>query len=118
LSRAKILVLGIAYKKNIDDMRESPSLRLIEILEGRGATAHYHDPFVPVIPRTREHATLTGRESVALTAKCVAGYDAVLIATDHDDVDYKMIGKAAPLVVDTRNVMARAGVDGANILKA
>jgi UDP-N-acetyl-D-glucosamine dehydrogenase len=118
LSRAKVLVMGIAYKKNIDDMRESPSLRLIEILEQRGATTDYHDPHVSVIPRTREHATLTGRKSVTLCDPSVAAYDVVLIATDHDAVDYKALVKAAKLVVDTRNACAKAGTTGGNVVKA
>lgn len=118
LTRSKILVLGIAYKKNIDDMRESPSLRLIEILESRGARTDYHDPFVPVIPRTREHASLTGRQSIELSPSTVAGYDAVLIATDHDAVDYKSLASSARLIVDTRNACARAGVTTGKIVKA
>ncbi|MBN8942090.1 MAG: nucleotide sugar dehydrogenase [Rhizobiales bacterium] len=118
LSRAAVLVIGIAYKKNIDDMRESPSLRLIEILEARGATTDYHDPHVPVIPRTREHAALTGRKSVALTPTAIAAYDAVLIATDHDAIDYRELAGAAKLVVDTRNACTRAGVIGDNVVKA
>jgi UDP-N-acetyl-D-glucosamine dehydrogenase len=118
LSKAKILVMGIAYKKNIDDMRESPSLRLIELLEDRGAQADYHDPHVPVIPPTREHANLTGRASVALEAETINGYHAVLIATDHDAVDYKALVAAARLVVDTRNACAKTGATGDNIVKA
>jgi UDP-N-acetyl-D-glucosamine dehydrogenase len=118
LSKAKILVMGIAYKKNIDDMRESPSLRLIELLEERGAKADYHDPHVPVIPPTREHANLTGRASVTLSPETIKSYDAVLIATDHDAVDYKALVSAARLVVDTRNACAKAGLTGDNIVKA
>ena len=118
LSKAKILVMGIAYKKNIDDMRESPSLRLIELLEERGATADYHDPHVAVIPPTREHATLTGRTSVGLSPKAIEGYDAVLIATDHDAVDYAALVRDARLVIDTRNACAKAGLTGENIVKA
>lgn len=118
LSRAKVLVMGIAYKKNIDDMRESPSLRLIEILESRGAKTEYHDPYVPVIPRTREHMALAGRKSVSLSPAAIAGYDVVLIATDHDSVDYASLVKSASLVVDTRNACAKAGLTGGNIVKA
>lgn len=118
LSRAKVLVMGIAYKKNIDDMRESPSLRLIEILEARGASTDYHDPHVGVIPKTREHASLTGRKSVPLTDANIAAYDVVLIATDHDAVDYKALVKASKLVVDTRNACAKAGITGGNVVKA
>lgn len=118
LSRSRILVLGAAYKKNIDDMRESPSLRLMELLEARGATVAYHDPFVPVIPPTREHASLTGRKSQPIGAADLAAYDAVLIATDHDDVDYHALVAASSLVVDTRNACARAGVVSDKVMKA
>ena len=118
LSDARILVLGIAYKKNIDDMRESPSLKLIELIEKRGAHVEFHDPFIPVIPPTREHAELTGRKSASVDKASLAGFDAVLIATDHDDVDYQAIVAGSKLVVDTRNACARAGVKADNVFKA
>jgi UDP-N-acetyl-D-glucosamine dehydrogenase len=118
LSGASILLLGIAYKKNVDDMRESPSLKLIELLEARGAKVDYHDPFIPVIPMTREHAELAGRKSVALTPAALARYAAVLIATDHDDLDYETIVQHAKIVVDTRNACQKAGVQSDNIIKA
>ena len=118
LNGARILVMGVAYKKNVDDMRESPSLRLIELLESRGAKTEFHDPFVPVIPMTREHAELAGRESVAWREDLGAGYDAILIATDHDGVDYCALTEHAPLVVDTRNACRRAGADVTNVTMA
>jgi len=107
---ARILVLGIAYKKNVDDMRESPSLKLIELIEARGAHCDYHDPFIAVIPVTREHAALAGRRSVSLDRATLAGYDAVLIATDHDSVDYGEVVAYAKVLVDTRNACRKAGV--------
>jgi UDP-N-acetyl-D-glucosamine dehydrogenase len=118
LGGSKILLIGMAYKKNVDDMRESPSLKLVEILEKRGAKTGYHDPYVPVIPSTREHPEFTGRKSVPLTAKQLASYDAVLIATDHDNVDYKLIAEHAHLVVDTRNAMVKAGIKSPKVVKA
>jgi UDP-N-acetyl-D-glucosamine dehydrogenase len=118
LNGARILVVGVAYKKNINDMRESPSLRLMELLEERGARAEYHDPFVPVIGPTREHPTLTGRTSVSIPAHAIAGYDVILIATDHDDVDYALLAKNAKLVIDTRNICAKSGLVGPHIVKA
>ena len=118
LSKANVLILGIAYKKNVDDMRESPSLKLIELIEARGAKTAFHDPFVPTIPPTREHADLTGRQSVELTAQTLASYDAVLIATDHDGIDYALIARHARLVIDTRNAMERAGVKNDKVVKA
>jgi UDP-N-acetyl-D-glucosamine dehydrogenase len=78
----------------------------------------YHDPYIPVIPMTREHAALAGRKSVPLDAGSIAGYDAVLIATDHDNVDYKRLVEHAKVVVDTRNACARAGLASDRIIKA
>ena len=118
LNGARVLVLGVAYKKNVDDMRESPSLRLIEMIEERGAQTVYHDPHIAEIPMTREHAALAGRRSVALTAEAVAAYDAVVVATDHDAVDYRLVVENAKLVVDTRNVCARQGLMAGNVVKA
>ena len=117
LSRAKVLVIGVAYKKNVSDMRESPSLALLELLEERGAATAFHDPHVAVIPPTREHPEFTGRKSTALTASAITGYDCVLIATDHKAVDYALIAANARLVIDTRNVMKDAA-GGAAIVKA
>jgi UDP-N-acetyl-D-glucosamine dehydrogenase len=118
LKGARILMLGLAYKKNVDDMRESPALILIELLEQAGAKVSYHDPFIPAVKPSREHGALTGRKSVPLTAKSLSGADAVLIVTDHDNVDYSMVAKHGRLVLDTRNAMTRAGVTGPHIRKA
>jgi UDP-N-acetyl-D-glucosamine dehydrogenase len=118
LNGARVLLIGLAYKKNIDDTRESPSLRLIELIEERGATVDYHDPNVAVIPPTREHPNLTGRRSVPLDADTLSQFDAVLIATDHDAVDYALIAKHAALTIDTRNACGRAGLSGDTIVKA
>ena len=105
LNGSKVLIIGMAYKKNIDDMRESPSLVLTELLEAEGAKVTYHDPFVPTIPKTREHSQLAGRTSLDLTPEIVSGFDAVLISTNHDGVDYQMMADHARLIVDTRNAM-------------
>ncbi|WP_114187093.1 nucleotide sugar dehydrogenase [Microvirga aerophila] len=117
-SGSRILIVGIAYKKNVGDMRESPSLKLIELIEARGAQVDYFDPYIPVIPVTREHAGLAGRCSVDLNAATLAAYDAVLVATDHDTVDYRLIADHARVVVDTRNVFQRAGIHSDRIAKA
>ena len=93
----------MAYKKNVDDMRESPSLRLVEILETRGAKVDYYDPFIPVIPKTREHAALAGRRTVVWSKESISTYDVALVSTDHDTVDYAQLVEWSPLVVDTRN---------------
>jgi len=106
LRDARILVLGVAYKKNVDDIRESPSLELMELIEARGATVDFYDPHVAQIDQTRAHPTLNLRESVEWSLQAVAGYDAVLIATDHDSVDYEGLAESAKLVVDTRNACA------------
>ncbi|MCF3642452.1 nucleotide sugar dehydrogenase [Rhizobium sp. TRM95111] len=118
LSRSKVLVIGLAYKKNVPDIRESPSLKLIELVEERGGAADFHDPFVGEIPATREHAALKGRRSVPLAPAAIAAYDAVLIATDHDGIDYAAIAAHAKLVVDTRNVFARHAITADTIVKA
>ena len=118
LNGARLLVMGLAYKKNIDDTRESPSFRLIELLEKQGAVCDVHDPFVPTIPSTREHPNLAGRRSVAFNHEVISGYDVVLITTDHNSIDYKSLVQSAKLVVDTRNACARAGAVGSNIVKA
>ena len=105
LNGANILIIGMAYKKNVDDMRESPSLVLTELLESEGAHVAYHDPFVPVIPHTREHDELAGRESVDLKPETVSDFDVVLISTNHDDLDYQLLADEAKIIVDTRNAM-------------
>jgi UDP-N-acetyl-D-glucosamine dehydrogenase len=118
LGSSRILVLGVAYKKNVADMRESPALRLIELCTARGAEVVFHDPHVPVIPLTREHPTLAGMQSSVLTEEVLAACDAVLIATDHDAADYALVAQHARIVVDTRNVMERQGFSGSSIIKA
>ncbi len=118
LNGAKVLLLGIAYKRNVDDQRESPGLRLIELLESRNVIVGYHDPWIPEIRPTRDHPKLTGRGSVRLAPETLASHDAVLVVTDHDAVDYKLVADHARLVIDTRNVFGRLGLSGATIVKA
>jgi UDP-N-acetyl-D-glucosamine dehydrogenase len=118
LSGARVLVGGIAYKKNVDDMRESPALKIIEILERRGAEVAFYDPFVPTIPTTRDHASFAGRESEAWHLELGGKHDAVLIVTDHDRVDYAALVEYAALVVDTRNACRRAGVFSNKVILA
>jgi UDP-N-acetyl-D-glucosamine dehydrogenase len=118
LKNARILIVGLAYKKNIDDMRESPALILIDLLEAQGAKVDYHDPIISAIKPSREHPHLAGRRSVALSAANLRRADVVLIVTDHDAIDYKALGRGARLIVDTRDRMARAGWRGRNVVKA
>jgi UDP-N-acetyl-D-glucosamine dehydrogenase len=118
LSRSRILILGLAYKKNVPDMRESPTFKLMELLERRGAEFDYHDPLVPVIGPTREHSAYQGLLSIALSPKTVSQYDAVLLSTDHDALDYEMIAGATKLIIDTRNRFQDFAREGLVILKA
>ena len=100
INGSKILVLGIAYKKNVDDMRESPSAELLQLLSDRGAVVDYSDPYVPSFPKMRRYGF--DLQSIELTPESIAEFDCILIATDHDDFDYDMILEHAQLVVDTR----------------
>jgi UDP-N-acetyl-D-glucosamine dehydrogenase len=112
LKGSRVLVLGIAYKKNVDDMRESPSVELMELLREKGAEVAYSDPFFSAFPRMRRHAF--NLSSVTLTAQTLAGFDAVILATDHDAFDYPLIEAHSPLLVDTRGRFA----PGAHIVRA
>ncbi|MCC0064592.1 MAG: nucleotide sugar dehydrogenase [Defluviimonas sp.] len=116
---ARVLILGIAYKKDVEDTRESPALAILNRLEAMGIACDFHDPYFPVLPATRDHPELAGRASVALSAEAVAGYDAVLVATDHSGVDYALVAGAAKLILDTRNAFARpeAGAVGGRLVK-
>lgn len=117
LNGSKILILGVAYKKDVDDLRESPSMFIWEKLEERGALVDYQDDHFPEIPPTREHATLTGRKNVALTKENLAKYDAVIIATEHSYVDYDFLVANSKLVVDTRNACKHVK-DKTHVIKA
>ncbi|CUI08908.1 nucleotide sugar dehydrogenase [Massilia sp. P8910] len=99
---SRVLVLGIAYKKNVEDMRESPSVELMEILRDKGALVDYSDPHVPLFPPMREHHF--NLASVPLTAASIASYDVLLLATSHSAFDYALIQRHAALIVDTRGV--------------
>jgi UDP-N-acetyl-D-glucosamine dehydrogenase len=113
---ARILVVGIAYKKDVDDMRESPSLKIIDLLQKQGARVDYHDPYIPRMPETRRYKF--DMQSVPLTAENLASYDALLIVTDHTCVDYAFILKHALLVVDTRNAFASRHLQSPKVIKA
>ena len=100
LNGARVLILGVAYKRDMDDIRESPSVFVMERLRDWGATVHYSDPNVPVFPAMRDHSF--DLESVELTAENIAGYDAVMLLTDHSDFDYELIRRNSAILVDTR----------------
>jgi len=106
LKGSRIMVLGVAYKKDVDDMRESPSLKIIEQLTLRGAKVDYNDPHFAQIPKLR-HYNFEGMKSVPIDAKTLSSYDCVMIATDHTAYDYPMIVESSQLVVDTRNATRR-----------
>ena len=116
LKGAKVLIIGIAYKRDIDDVRESPAAEIIELLWTGGAKVSYHDPHVPTFPDMRDHDI--DLSSSPLTEQALKDHDCVLIVTDHTSVDYEKIGKYAPLVVDTRNAMSRVPNPTAEIVKA
>lgn len=115
LKNSTVLILGAAYKNDVDDMRESPSLKLIEILREHGAKVQYHDPYVPVLPPTRKYRYKM--KSTPLTAANLKKADAVLIATAHQCVDYDAVAKHASLVVDTRNAMKSVKKSKARIVR-
>jgi UDP-N-acetyl-D-glucosamine dehydrogenase len=118
LNASKVLILGASYKKDIDDMRESPSLRLIELLRERGAKVDYNDPYVPKLPKTRKYNY--DMKSVPFTGSTLGKYDLVLVSTDHTFYkdNAKLIEKKSKLIVDTRNLFGKAGVKSSKIFKA
>lgn len=103
LGDCKVLLCGLAYKKNIDDLRESPSMEILELLEKHGATVDYYDPFIPEVPHTHDHPQYEGRKSIAWDVKALKNYDVALIATDHSFLDYAVLVEALPLTIDSRN---------------
>ena len=113
---AKVLVLGLAYKPDVDDVRESPSFEIIEKLQELGATVDYHDPHVPASHKMRKHDL--GMQSIELSPQALAGYDCVLIATHHSAYDWAMVGEHAQLVIDTRGVMRRLDATRARVVQA
>ncbi|MEX2574043.1 MAG: nucleotide sugar dehydrogenase [Balneolaceae bacterium] len=102
---SRILLIGLAYKPDVDDDRESPTYKLMDYYSDMGAKVAYYDPYVPVIKETREHSRWAGVESIAWHGKIISGFDAVVIATNHSGIDYEELAGWAPLIVDTRNTM-------------
>jgi len=115
---SKVLILGLAYKPDVDDERESPSYVLMNLLTARGAKVDYHDPYVPVIKPTREHSHWTGKESVSWDEGTVSKFDMVLIATNHACINYGELADWASCIVDTRNAMAGLATDPGQVWKA
>ena len=115
LKGAKILILGMAYKKNIDDMRESPSLKIMDLLIKKGAFVDYSDPYILILPETRQYKFK--KESVKLTEENIKKYDALVISTDHDLFDRELILKNAKLIIDTRNMFGATEMNKDKIYK-
>jgi UDP-N-acetyl-D-glucosamine dehydrogenase len=99
---AKILILGVAYKKDMDDARETPALSIMELLRKKGAVLFYHDPYIPILPRFRKH--YFELKSAPLTKQLLQRIDVAVVVTDHSCIDYAWVVKHAPLIIDTRNV--------------
>jgi UDP-N-acetyl-D-glucosamine dehydrogenase len=115
---SRILILGLAYKPNVDDERESPSYVLMSLLNERGAEVEYHDPYVPIIRPTREHSHFVGKKSIEWNRSTIQSFDLVLIATNHSCVNYHELGDWAKCIVDTRNAMAAVKVAPGKVWKA
>jgi UDP-N-acetyl-D-glucosamine dehydrogenase len=118
INGSRILIVGLAYKPNVDDERESPSYVLMDLLQQRGAEVDYYDPHVPVIKPTREHSRWADKKSVEWNRATIESFDLVLIATNHSCVDYQKLGEWAHCIVDTRNAMASVKCFSANVWKA
>jgi UDP-N-acetyl-D-glucosamine dehydrogenase len=115
---SRVLILGVAYKPNVDDERESPSYVLMNLLAEPGAEVAYYDPYVPVIKLTREHPQFAGRKSVEWNRATIESFDAVPIATNHSSVNYHELGDWARCIVNTRNAMASVPVAPGKVWKA
>lgn len=117
-SGASVLIVGVAYKKNVEDTRESPAFKIMELLERRGARVSFYDPIVHRIPAMREHVEFVGRQSVQFTRDVIQAFDAVVICTDHDAVDYRQLVDWSHLVIDTRNACGCRSIVGEHVVKA
>ncbi len=117
LNGSRVLLVGVAYKKNVSDMRESPAMRLMQLLEAAGATVEFLDPLVPELPPMREYGQFTARSAIAPEAVAEGAFDVVLIATDHDGIDYETLLSLGCPVIDTRNAIARRNLPMENVVK-
>ncbi len=118
LNGSKILIMGLAYKPNVDDMRESPTFKLFDLLKAQGAEVSYYDPHVPVITATREHAEYTGWQSIEWNQEIVRTFDLVLISTNHAKYNLTELAAWAPTIVDTRNAMLNIATSPGQVTKA
>jgi len=118
INGSRVLVVGLAYKPNVDDDRESPSYKLMEMLKERGAEVGYYDPYVPIIRPTREHASWAGTKSVQWDEPTIGSFDAVLISTAHANVDHSQLARWAKCIIDTRNAMKGIEIQSGKLWKA
>lgn len=118
INGSRILVVGLAYKPNVDDERESPSYELMNLLQKRGAAVSYHDPYVPVIKPTREHSHWAGTKSISWNQETIAQFDLVLVATNHACVNYQELADWSACIVDTRNAVATCRTKSGQVWKA
>jgi len=119
INGSKILIMGLAYKENVDDMRESPTFDLLDLFSDQGATVEYYDPHIPVITPTREHEKYTGKKSITWSKEELASYDAVIIATYHKAFNIQETVDWSDIVIDTRNAVVKSGATTTgNVLKA
>jgi UDP-N-acetyl-D-glucosamine dehydrogenase len=115
---SRVLIIGLAYKPNVDDDRESPSYTLLELFKNRGANVSYYDPYVPVIRPTREHPHWAGVKSVTWDKQTISSFDAIVIATGHDTINFQELADWCPCIVDTRNAMTKARVKPNQVWRA
>ena len=118
LRGSKILVIGVAYKKNVDDLRESPSLKIIQDFLDSKSDVDYYDPLISAIGHDSEYPRLVGMKSISLTIETIRSYNAIVVCTDHDLIDYKMVLDNSNLIIDTRNVFKNKNLGGDNVVKA
>ena len=118
LNGSKVLILGLAYKANVDDMRESPTFELFDLLKAQGAEISFYDPHIPGVSSTREHAEYTGMKSIEWNQQTVSAADLVLISTNHTKVNLNELAAWAPCIVDTRNAMASIPTKSGQVTKA
>jgi UDP-N-acetyl-D-glucosamine dehydrogenase len=116
LEGASVLMIGIAYKKNVNDLRESPGLEVMSLLRQAGAKAEYHDPWTPSVGLTRQYPELAGLASVSMEG--LGKFEAAVIITDHDDIDYELLAAEIPLIVDSRGVYRNLDGRAAKIIRA
>jgi UDP-N-acetyl-D-glucosamine dehydrogenase len=105
MNGSNVLVIGLAYKPDVDDMRESPTFKVMDLLEEYGANVSYYDPHIPEIKPTREHAEWTGTKSISWNEEVVSDYDAVVISTDHSAIDYEELAEWSDCIIDSRNAL-------------